>query len=92
LTENEVLAEFRRIGIKEPSLLREHLTEFAEYIGKNYDMKILKSQGNKAKEEGSSERKMEKGAGSRFPICRILIPLFIAARAKTSTGDGREGK
>ena len=92
LTEKEVLAEFRRIGIKEPALLRDHLMDFAEYVEKNYAVKILKSKEIKSKEDRSNARKKEEVFGNRVPICRILIPLFIAARVKTSAEDRRKGK
>jgi hypothetical protein len=34
LTECEVLAELRRIGVKDPSLLRKYLRDFEKYMEK----------------------------------------------------------
>ena len=40
LTRREVLDELRRIGIKEPSLLKEHLEEFEHYMELSHGLKI----------------------------------------------------
>jgi len=42
LTEREILDELRRIGIRDPSLLKNDFREFEEYIAINYGMKIIK--------------------------------------------------
>jgi hypothetical protein len=44
LTEREVLAELRRIGIKEPFLVKNYLGEFEEYMAINYGEKIIKKE------------------------------------------------
>lgn len=40
LTRREVLNELRRIGIKEPSLLKKYLEEFEHHLGINYGSRI----------------------------------------------------
>ena len=42
LTGREILNELRRIGIKDPSSLKNYSREFEEYIAVNYAMKIIK--------------------------------------------------
>jgi hypothetical protein len=44
LTEREVLAELERMGIKEPSLVRNSLREFEEYMEINYGVKVIKEE------------------------------------------------
>jgi hypothetical protein len=40
LTRREVLSELRRIGIKEPSLLKKYLEDFEHYVAINHGLKI----------------------------------------------------
>ncbi len=40
LTRREVLKELRRIGIKEPSLLKEYLEDFEHYLEVNHGLRI----------------------------------------------------
>ena len=40
LTRREVLNELRRIGIREPSLLKEYLEDFEHYMETSYGLKI----------------------------------------------------
>ncbi len=42
LTEREILNELRRIGIKDPSSLKNYSREFEQYMAVNYAMKIIK--------------------------------------------------
>ena len=63
LTEPEVLAELGRIGIKEPSLMKNSLREFEEYMAKNYRMKIIA----KGKRNLKIETGAKKEAGSNSP-------------------------
>ena len=45
LTRHEILSELRRIGIKEPSMLKTYIKDFEHYIQINYGSEI----GNKKK-------------------------------------------
>jgi hypothetical protein len=45
LTRREVIAQLKRIGIKDPSLRKFHLQDFEEYMERNYGFKI--GQGEK---------------------------------------------
>lgn len=49
LTRYEILKELRRMGVKEPSLLKAYLRDFENYIGNHYGLKIVKT---KKKMEG----------------------------------------
>jgi hypothetical protein len=40
LTRREVLAQLKRIGVKDPSLRKIYLQDFEKYIGMNYGLKI----------------------------------------------------
>jgi hypothetical protein len=43
LTRYEILKELRRMGVKEPSLLKAYLRDFENYIGTHYGLKIVKT-------------------------------------------------
>jgi hypothetical protein len=43
LTRSDVLKELRRIGVKEPGLLKAYLRDFENYMAFHYDLKIIKS-------------------------------------------------
>jgi len=49
LTRYEILAELRRVGVREPCLLKAYLRDFENYIGAHYGLKIVKT---KKKMEG----------------------------------------
>ncbi len=49
LTRREVLNELRRIGIKEPSLLREYLEDFEHYMEVSYGLKIAAARAESEK-------------------------------------------
>jgi hypothetical protein len=53
LTRREVLNELRRIGIKDPPLLKEYLEDFEHYLETSYGLKI-------ATTEAQSEKKLSK--------------------------------
>ena len=40
LTRQEILRELRRIGVKEPSLLKKYLKDFEHYMEISYGLKI----------------------------------------------------
>jgi len=44
LTEREVLIQLKRIGIREPSLLKVYLTDFKKYMETHHGLKILKTE------------------------------------------------
>jgi hypothetical protein len=92
LTECEVLAELRRIGVKDPSLLRKYLGDFEKYMEKNHGMKVLRSNENKSKGKKWTEREREKFSPNRFPICKILIPVFVATQIKMRAEEKTEEK
>jgi len=43
LTRHEVLVELRRMGVKEPSLLKIYLRDFENYMSTHYGLKIVKN-------------------------------------------------
>ncbi len=43
LTRYEILTELRRVGVKEPCLLKAYLRDFENYIGTHYGLKIVKA-------------------------------------------------
>jgi hypothetical protein len=43
LTRSDVLKELRRIGVKEPGLLKAYLRDFENYMAFHYDLKIIKN-------------------------------------------------
>jgi len=42
LTRHEILKELRRMGVKEPCLLKAYLRDFENYIGTHYGLEIVK--------------------------------------------------
>ncbi len=42
LSRREVLIELKKLGVKEPSLLKAYLRDFEQYMKKNYGMEIIK--------------------------------------------------
>lgn len=42
LTRHEVLMELKRMGVKEPSLLKSYLRDFEDYMSTHYGLKIVK--------------------------------------------------
>jgi hypothetical protein len=51
LSRREVLIELKKLGVKEPSLLKAYLRDFEQYMKKNYGMEIIKKNGRR--ERGS---------------------------------------
>jgi len=49
LSRREVLNELRRIGIKEPSLLKEYLEDFEHYLEINYGLRIATARAKSEK-------------------------------------------
>jgi hypothetical protein len=49
LTRREVLNELRRIGIKEPSLLKEYLEDFEHYMEVSYGVKVTAGRADSEK-------------------------------------------
>ena len=49
LTRREVLNELRRIGIKEPSLLKAYLEDFEHYMEISYGLKIATTRAESEK-------------------------------------------
>jgi len=47
LSRREVLIELRKLGVKEPSLLKAYLRDFEQYMKKNYGMEIIKKNGRR---------------------------------------------
>ena len=45
LTRHEILRELRRIGVKEPSLLKKYLKDFEHYMEINYGLEFDKRNG-----------------------------------------------
>jgi hypothetical protein len=43
LTQREILNELRRLGIKEPSLLKAYFEEFEHYMEINYGLRVAKA-------------------------------------------------
>jgi hypothetical protein len=43
LTRHDILKELRRMGVKDPSLLKAYLRDFENYIGTHYGLKIVKT-------------------------------------------------
>jgi len=43
LTRREILSELRRLGIKEPSLLKTFFEDFEHYMEINYGLRVVKS-------------------------------------------------
>ena len=54
LTRYEILKELRRMGVKEPCLLKAYLRDFEKYIGNHYGLEIVKT-----------KKKMERGIFGR---------------------------
>ncbi len=52
LTRYEILKELRRMGVKEPSLLKAYLRDFEKYIGAHYGLKIAKKKKKLADSPG----------------------------------------
>ena len=44
LTRHEILSELRRIGVKEPSMLKTYLKDFEHYMEINYESEFDKRQ------------------------------------------------
>ena len=43
LTRHDILKELRRMGVKDPSLLKAYLRDFENYIGAHYGLKIVRT-------------------------------------------------
>ena len=54
LTRREVLDQLKRMGVKEPSQLKDYLRDFEKYMEINYGMKIMKT-GEKESKDGKRE-------------------------------------
>jgi len=57
LTRHEVLMELRRMGVKEPSLLKSYLRDFENYMSTRYGLRIVKTKkrsNNPRKDKSSS--------------------------------------
>jgi hypothetical protein len=52
LTRREVIAQLKRIGIKDPSLRKFHLQDFEKYMERNYEMKIGQEEKIRLKKKG----------------------------------------
>jgi len=50
LTQAEVLSALRRLGVKEPFLLKKYLEEFEHYMEINYGLKIATTRPESEKE------------------------------------------
>ena len=50
LTRDEVLSELRRIGVKEPSLLKKYLDDFEYYMRVIHGLKIATTRAKSGKE------------------------------------------
>ncbi len=50
LTRLEVLSELRRVGIKEPSLLKKYLEDFEHYMRINHGLKIAATRAESEEE------------------------------------------
>ncbi len=57
LTRREVLAQLKRIGVKDPSLRKIYLQDFEKYIGMDYGLKIRQKRKNRGKSK--NEPKLE---------------------------------
>jgi hypothetical protein len=51
LTRREVLAQLKRIGVKDPSLRKIYLQDFEKYMEMNYGLKIGKEEKIRLKRE-----------------------------------------
>ncbi len=56
LTRREVLNELKRIGVKDPSLLKIYLKDFEEYMERNYSLNIMKM-GEDSRKNGKKTKK-----------------------------------
>ena len=54
LTRREVIAQLKRIGIKEPSLRKIYLQDFEKYMERNYGLKIGQEEQIRLKKEDGS--------------------------------------
>lgn len=50
LTQREVFSELRRIGVKEPRLLKEYLEDYEYYMEINYGLKIATTRAESEEE------------------------------------------
>jgi hypothetical protein len=55
LTRREVIAQLKRIGIKDPSLRKFHLQDFEEYMEINYGLKIGQEEKIRLKKRDGSK-------------------------------------
>ena len=55
LTRHEILRELRRIGVKEPSMLKTYLEDFEHYMRTNHGLKIATTKAEA--EEGIFKKK-----------------------------------
>jgi hypothetical protein len=55
LTRREVIAQLKRIGIKDPSLGKFHLQDFEEYMKRNYGLKIGQEEKIRLKKKDGSK-------------------------------------
>lgn len=49
LTRREILIQLRKLGVKEPSLLKAYLRDFENYMKTNYGLDILKEESDESK-------------------------------------------
>jgi hypothetical protein len=54
LTRQEVIAQLKRIGIKEPSLRKNYLQDFEKYMERNYGLKIGQEEKIRLKKKDGS--------------------------------------
>ena len=47
LSRRDILIQLKRLGVKEPSLLKAYLRDFEQYMKKNYGLEIIKKNESK---------------------------------------------
>ncbi len=50
LSRRDILIELKKLGVKEPSLLKAYLRDFEEYMKKNYGLEIIKKKPRRERE------------------------------------------